>query len=242
RRAPRHGPGGGRAHPDARAGPGRPAGGRPLPARGVPRLRPRAARAVPRPGPARGARPRPVEAGVETPMTSITTWNRIEPTPRATRLTSGLRAEVADPLWLLTRQRQVGELTGEDAGSPVEAVVTVEVASLGRYHAGRAGNGAAARAVDLADATLPLETLVERRPVGGSPAAVRLAADGGAHLVRLLRAHGAEAAVQPWVDARRLDLTEARRVATGPTAAWLARHDGVVPDGAAVAADLDPLR
>ncbi len=175
-------------------------------------------------------------------MTSITTWNRIEPTPRATRLTSGLRAEVADPLWLLTRQRQVGELTGEDAGSPVEAVVTVEVAPLGRYHAGRTGSGAAARAVDLHDPALPLETLVERRPVAGSPAAVRLAVDGGAHLVRLLRAHGAGAAVQPWVDARRLDLTEARREASGPTAAWLARHDGVVPDGAAVAADLDPLR
>lgn len=175
-------------------------------------------------------------------MRSITTWNRIEPVPRATRLTTGLRAEVADPLWMLTRQRQVGELTGEDAGSPIEAVATVEVASLSRYHPGRVRGRAPDRATDLTDAAFPLETLVERRPVAGSPAAVRLAVDGGAHLVRLLRAHGAEAAVAPWVAARPLDLTDARRDAVGPAAAWLARHDSEVPDGAAVAADLDAHR
>jgi hypothetical protein len=171
-------------------------------------------------------------------MRSITTWNRMEPIPRSTRLTAGLRAEVADPLWLLTRQRQVGELSGEDAGSPIEAVAQVEVAPLARYHAGPARNGAARRAMDLSDSALPLETLVERRPVAGSAAEVRLAADGGAHLVRLLKAYGAEAAVGPWVAARPLDLASFRADAAGVTGQWLARHDGAVPDGFAVAADL----
>src|SRR5690606_18630324 len=38
------------------------------------------------------------------------------------------------------------------------------------------------------------------------------------------------------------DLTDARREATGHAAGWLARHDGVVPDGRAVAADLEAHR
>src|SRR5690606_29843233 len=166
------------AHPDPGARPRRPSGGRPIPARGLPRLRSREKGPVPGPVQAHRARPHRVEPGVENPMRSITTWNRIEPVPRSTRLTAGLRAEVADALWLLTRQRQVGELTGEDAGSPIEAVAAVEVAPLARYHAGRVGSGAADRAVDLDNAAVPLETLVERRAIAGSPAAIRLAVDG----------------------------------------------------------------
>lgn len=38
-------------------------------------------------------------------------------------LRDGLQARIADPLWLLARQRQVGELSGEDAASPVEVRV-----------------------------------------------------------------------------------------------------------------------
>jgi hypothetical protein len=49
---------------------------------------------------------------------SITVWNRIEPHRRSTELRPGLRAEIRDPLWFLTRQWQLGELRGEDAGSP----------------------------------------------------------------------------------------------------------------------------
>jgi len=48
---------------------------------------------------------------------SITFWNRIEPRVRTDSLDRALAAQVRDPLWLLTRQWQFGELRGEDAGS-----------------------------------------------------------------------------------------------------------------------------
>jgi hypothetical protein len=50
-------------------------------------------------------------------MASVTVWNRLEPSPRENSLTEGTAARVRDPLWMLTRQWQLGEFTGEDAGS-----------------------------------------------------------------------------------------------------------------------------
>src|SRR6266511_1987223 len=41
-------------------------------------------------------------------------WDRIEAIARSTGLTGGLEARVADPLWLLARQWQVGEFHGDD--------------------------------------------------------------------------------------------------------------------------------
>ncbi|MBC7550399.1 MAG: hypothetical protein H7269_05795, partial [Cellulomonas sp.] len=57
------------------------------------------------------------------------TWEhfrRLEPVPPYTDLQRGFAAEVADPLWLLGRQWQVGEHAGEDASSPV--LVELQVA------------------------------------------------------------------------------------------------------------------
>ena len=50
-------------------------------------------------------------------------WNRLEGRPRRPDFTRALKAEVRDPLWLLTRQWQMGEFLGEDAGSPIGAKV-----------------------------------------------------------------------------------------------------------------------
>lgn len=49
-------------------------------------------------------------------MTSITTWVRLEPRARDRDLRAGSEARIADPLWLLARQWQLGELAGVDAG------------------------------------------------------------------------------------------------------------------------------
>lgn len=54
---------------------------------------------------------------------SIQGWNRLEGQPRLTDLERSLRAEVRDPLWMLTRQWLMGEFQGEDAGSPVEVIL-----------------------------------------------------------------------------------------------------------------------
>jgi hypothetical protein len=51
----------------------------------------------------------------------MTVWatHRVEPVSRQGDPGKALAAIVADPLWMLARQRQYGELAGEDTGSPI---------------------------------------------------------------------------------------------------------------------------
>jgi hypothetical protein len=74
---------------------------------------------------------------------SVTVWNRLEPRPRARDLTASLLAEVRDPLWFLSRQWQVGEFQGEDAGSPAFAQHSVTVASMANWAPAAGGAPAA---------------------------------------------------------------------------------------------------
>jgi hypothetical protein len=90
---------------------------------------------------------------------TLTCWNRLEGSPRAQDLSRSLRAEVRDPLWMLTRQWQLGEFRFDNAGSPCFAKVQVQTSPLQAVK-GRAGLAQAY------DPTIPLETLVERRPIG----------------------------------------------------------------------------
>jgi hypothetical protein len=53
-------------------------------------------------------------------MTTVYSFTRVEPVSRGGDPGRGLAATVQDPFWMLARQRQFGELTGEDAGSPVQ--------------------------------------------------------------------------------------------------------------------------
>src|SRR6266550_130879 len=52
---------------------------------------------------------------------AITAYNRLEPRARTEDFTRSLRAEIRDPLWMLTRQWQMGEFEAEDAGSAIDA-------------------------------------------------------------------------------------------------------------------------
>ncbi|HEY1910745.1 MAG TPA: hypothetical protein VGG73_07485 [Vicinamibacterales bacterium] len=52
-------------------------------------------------------------------MTMMYSLTRVEPVSRGGDPGRGLAATVQDPFWMLARQRQFGELAGEDAGSPV---------------------------------------------------------------------------------------------------------------------------
>ncbi len=61
---------------------------------------------------------------------SITGWNRLEGRPRTVAFDRALRAEVRDALWMLSRQWQLGEFHGEDAGSPVLARMHLERTAL----------------------------------------------------------------------------------------------------------------
>lgn len=93
----------------------------------------------------------------EIRIPTIVLWNRLEGRPRRPDFSRALKAEVRDPLWMITRQWQMGEFIGEDAGSPVTAKVawnTDEVTEL----------RSAAGTVPY-DPNLPLEAIVEARPV-----------------------------------------------------------------------------
>ena len=89
---------------------------------------------------------------------ALTCWNRLEGSPRSQDLTRSLRAEVRDPLWMLTRQWQLGEFRFDNAGSPCLTKVQVQTTPI-QAMKGRAG------LVQAYDPTVPLETLVERRPI-----------------------------------------------------------------------------
>jgi len=171
-------------------------------------------------------------------MDAITNWNRLEPLTRTNDLNVGLRAELADPFWLLARQWQVGELAGEDAGSPIESVLTIETAPIDRFLAGAIDADAAAHAIDV-DRTVPLEVLAERRPTRGSQSDARIRIDAGQHFLRLLTLHGAATQRQRFVDEFELDGTALGLadavVQAGQPGALFALVVGSVPDGRALA-------
>ena len=89
---------------------------------------------------------------------SVTVWNRIEGRPRTLSFDRALKAEVRDALWMLTKQWQMGEFRGSDAGSPVFAKLQVDTTHLTKY---RPGAGTA----EAFDEHVPLEATVERRHV-----------------------------------------------------------------------------
>jgi hypothetical protein len=92
-------------------------------------------------------------------MPSITSWTRLESRTRADEPTAGLEARVHDPLWLLGRQWQLGELRGDDAGSPVAATVTVRRAAFAGYLPFVPADGQVTTAEPLAP-DRPLEAVV----------------------------------------------------------------------------------
>ena len=88
---------------------------------------------------------------LERLIPTITTWNRLEARPRSQSFERALQAEVRDALWMLTKQWQLGEFRGSDAGSPVFAKLLMETTRLTKYQAA-AGNA------ELFDYSVPLET------------------------------------------------------------------------------------
>lgn len=124
---------------------------------------------------------------------AYTTWSRLEPRPRSDQMRDGLQAAVGDPLWLLSRQWQFREFKGEDAGSPVEASVTVERDRLTRVDhrgGGRGSGDVDAGPVDYTGG--PLEATVEREHVQTGPRepTARQAAEAGLQFLRTLTDHG----------------------------------------------------
>jgi len=123
----------------------------------------------------------------ERQFATITLWNRLEGRPRTDDFGRSVRAEVRDPLWMLTRQWQMGEFQGDDAGSPVFAKIHVDTRRLAHYRP-------ATHAARAFDDRVPLEAQVEQRPLpmarGGQPIALDIRLLMGRQWLKLLRPIG----------------------------------------------------
>jgi hypothetical protein len=101
-----------------------------------------------------------------------------------------LSARVFDPLWLMTRQWQVGEYQGEDAGMPVLARVRSQTTMLSRIHLGALPANTTTQAAEYDPQQMPLEVMVERqrtRPANADDARMlRLSVDAGLHFLLML--------------------------------------------------------
>lgn len=126
---------------------------------------------------------------------TITAYNRLEPTPRTTNFERSLRAEVRDPMWMLTRQWQFGEFQGEDAASAVTAQILGEHTVMDRVRF-------LANGVRAYDDGIPLETYAERETLTAN---LFLAVQMGRYFLKLMRAEGLDGVLDRFLVKYRLD-------------------------------------
>jgi hypothetical protein len=183
----------------------------------------------------------------------VTMWNRLEGRARKEAFDRSLRAEIRDPLWMLTRQWQLGEFKGEDAGSAAKVRVQVETARIDRFavksHAGGSPDVPEFQPAVAYDIEMPLEVQVERESIWPADAIGRddhLALRGqmGRQWQRMLREAGLATLRAAFVDefgfedvrdeegSTDVELLEAAHVHSEPTA-WqlLTTFLGRLPDG-----------
>ncbi len=195
---------------------------------------------------------------------AVTLWNRLEGRARKEDFDRSLRAEIRDPLWMLTRQWQFGEFKGEDAGSAATARVQVATGRIDRYAVKsenrNATGGEQWQPAVPYDLGVPLEVQVEREPiwqtgVEDTDTYIALRAQMGRHWMRMLRQAGLETLRPAFVDrfgfedpADVTDPSEAEQLETAHVrsdpAAWqvLRAFVGRLPDGRRLLAAIEDGR
>jgi hypothetical protein len=111
---------------------------------------------------------------------------RLEPQSTSGDPTPGLEMAVHDPLWMLGRQWQFAEFSGEDAGTPLTVQVKASARRVSAWKPAGAGS-----AVPLAPGAL-LDQAVEREPREGAPG-IRARAEAAAQLITMLDEAGLDA-------------------------------------------------
>ena len=120
-------------------------------------------------------------------LLGITMWNRLEARPRTNNFDRALKAEVRDALWMLSKQWQLGEFLGDDAGSPVSSKMYMAKTKLTKYLPG-------AHSVEAFDESVPLEAKVEKRTIPFKAGATAISLDlrllMGRHWLKMIAALG----------------------------------------------------
>ncbi len=114
-------------------------------------------------------------------------WNRLESRPRTHHFDRALKAEVRDALWMLSKQWQMGEFKGDDAGSPVFAKVHLTSSHLDKYKA-------ADQAAQNLEANIPLEVKAEQKKIpfvrDGKEISIDIRLQMGKYWLALLKREG----------------------------------------------------
>src|SRR5215216_1177509 len=97
-------------------------------------------------------------------MERYPTWIRLHPDAVDETLAVSVQARVHDPLWLLGRQWQLGELRHDAGATPIDVRVEGTSSPLVRLRGGPT-TSATESFVTINPRTTPLEALVEREAV-----------------------------------------------------------------------------
>jgi hypothetical protein len=172
-------------------------------------------------------------------MTRTRLLIRLEPQEGAD-LGGALAARTWDPLWMLARQRQMGELLGVFGGSPISCAARGRLSPLAHYRPGPPPptwpDPPDASVVALDDTAPPLAVLAEAQPVRTAPRwPARTRATTGLRLADELTAEGVPNAAATLAQAYPLSAADP----DDPVATSLLRVlTGRAPDGLALYRDL----
>ena len=155
-------------------------------------------------------------------------WIRLHPESTDPTLAIAVQARIHDPLWLLGRQWQFGELRHDAGATPIDVRVEGTSSAVSRLRGGPIDATRPGAAIKVT--STPLEALVEREAVSEQGIDnLRLRTEAGLQLLRLLSAAGLGARASSWVEASPFVVPEG--ALDDETREWFALVDGRVPDG-----------
>ena len=164
-------------------------------------------------------------------METFPTWIRLHPSSEDETLAISVQARIHDPLWLLGRQWQFGELRHDGGATPIDVRVEGTTAPLSRMRGGGA-DVTTGRSAAIKPTGTPLEALVEREAVRETGLEqLRLRSEAGLHLLRMLRAAGLpDTRVAFWI-AEGAFVLPPTAVLDDEGREWWDMVEGRIPDG-----------